>query len=145
MSKKLLKTIGGALLLASVGCTRGLDATGNILHSHTVTATVTIASDVDLTDEVDLEDYALATVFVPSTFDGTQFKLWCSDSSAGTFLEVKASDDTACTVTTAASQAAPLVPSGDCAIAAAGCRYAKIETVTDQSTTDTVFQIALKR
>jgi len=116
----------------------------NAVDAHTVTATVTIATDADLTNVVDTEDYTMMVIEVPSNFDGTDLKFHCTDSASGTPTEIKDESDASCTTTTAASQYAG-VKSGTCALLVAACRFLAIETVTDQADTNTAFVINLKR
>jgi hypothetical protein len=138
--KKLLSLLALAPLLMGSGYSAG----GHQMGATTKTATVVIATDVDLSEEVDLEDYSLINIMADSAMDGTDIKFHCSGTSGGTFIPLYDDAGTICDATFAASQGTATL-AGACTIALAACRFLKIETVTDQATTNTVFTLALKR
>ncbi len=105
------------------------------------TATVTIATDDDLTEAVDLRGTQLVGLHVPSNFDGTGIILFACDTIDGTFLAVQtdSTSATALPITTTASRYVPINP-----IVTEGLRFVKIGTVTGQTTNNTIFKLACK-
>ena len=106
----------------------------------TKTATIDISVDNNTSNVVDLEHMPLAGIYIPSNFDGTQFKVLTAPTEDGTYVEVQISGEDY-TVTTAASK---YVAINDLGITA-GLRFIKIETVTNQSGDDTVFTIVRRQ
>jgi hypothetical protein len=99
---------------------------------------VDISEDADLTAAFSIEAADSGTIYIPSTFDGTKFIVHVSNKQTGTFQPVGATTDgVTVEYTVAASHAYPL-PTG-----MFGSRWAKIETVTDQATTDTQLIVTL--
>ncbi len=103
-------------------------------------ATATVASSGTTSEAIDLAGTDLVGIFVPSTFDGTTITLQASTAIDGTFVEVQDGEGSALTITTAASKFAP-IPN---LATIAGIRYLKLVTGTSQSTTSTVFTLALR-
>lgn len=101
--------------------------------------TATIAASGTTSEAVDLSGCDLCGIFVPSTFDGTTITLTASTTIDGTFVAVQDGNGNAFTITTTASRYAPV---NNLAIVA-GLRYIKLVCGT-QSTTDTVFTLALR-
>lgn len=106
------------------------------------TATITIATSTTVSEAVDLSGCALVGIFVPTNFDGTQFKFQVCSTLGGTYVSLQDGDgsSSAFTVTTAASRYVPL----DNLAILAGVRFLKIETLTAQADTDTVFTLATR-
>lgn len=100
--------------------------------------TVDVAVDVDLSSYGTCDGYSFGMLWIPSNFDGTQIKFHVCDTYGGTYVALI--DDTGAdiTYTVAASKAIALPPE------LFGAAYFKIETVTDQATTDTVFTVQMK-
>lgn len=88
---------------------------------------------------VDISAYTLMGIYIPSTFDGTTLTLQAATSINGTYVNVQ-SAGAVYTITTAASR---YVPIENLAILA-GVQFLKITAGTSQSTTDTVFTLALR-
>jgi hypothetical protein len=105
-----------------------------------VTATVVIATDADLTaTAVCIEGYALGTIYIPSNFDGTQIIYHVCDTYGGTYIPLgQTSDGAALTHTVAVSKAYAMPEQ------LFGSPYFKVETVTDQATSDTVLTFTFK-
>lgn len=103
--------------------------------------TATVAAGGTTSQLVDLDGETLVGIFVPSTFDGTQFTLKASPLASATPSTVQAAvtADTAFTVTTAAGRYVPIDPA-----IAAGIRHVQIVCTTSQSSTDTVFTLATR-
>jgi heme/copper-type cytochrome/quinol oxidase subunit 2 len=99
-----------------------------------------IATDADLSsDSVAIDGFSFGILYIPSNFDGTQIKFHVCATKGGTYLPVcSASDGTDLTYTVAASKAVVVPPE------VFGAAYLKIETVTDQATTDTVITATFK-
>ncbi len=108
------------------------------VNSAGISLTVDVVADADLTDAGICDGFSFGMLFIPSNFDGTQIKFHVSNTFAGTYLVLV--DDTAAdiTYTVAASKAIALPPE------LFGAAYFKIETVTDQATTNTVFTVQMK-
>ena len=99
--------------------------------------TLTVAAGQTVSEAIDLGDATLVGIHIPATFDGTQIKLQTSPTLAGTYTQLHNNGDY--TLTVAASKYLYLDPS-----ITAGVRFLRIECVTSQSTTSTVFNLALK-
>jgi len=107
--------------------------------SAAVTALVDIDVDADLSSAVCIAGYAIGTIWIPSNFDGTQIKYHVCDTYGGTYVVLgQVSDGADLTSTVAASKAFALPEQ------VFGAAYLKIETVTDQATTDTTFTFQFK-
>lgn len=106
-----------------------------------LSATIDISVDADLSASIDLEDHDLVGIITPANFDGTDIVLHGSADNS-TFVPIAASNGaaTAYTIVTTASTGTPIAAS-----ICAGFRYIKIETTTDQTTTDTVFTLLLRK
>jgi hypothetical protein len=99
---------------------------------------VDISEDADLTAAFSISGADSGVIYIPSTFDGTKFIVHLCDTEDGTFLPFGVTTDgTTVEYTVAVSKAYPL-PTG-----MFGARWAKIETVTDQATTDTQLIVTL--
>jgi len=97
------------------------------------TFTFDISVDADLSSAVCIAGFAYGMLYLPSNFDGTQLIFHTCATIDGTYQPV--SDPTTgsdITYTTAASKNCPVAPE------VFGARYLKLESVTDQATTDTV-------
>ena len=103
-----------------------------------ISLTVDIDVDADLTDAAVCDGYSFGMLWVPSTFDGTQIKFHTCATKGGTFTVLCDEAGTQITYTVAASTAVALPPE------LFGAAWFKIETVTDQTTTDTVFTVQMK-
>jgi hypothetical protein len=97
------------------------------------TATVDIDVDADLSTPIDCRGWLLTKIFIPSNFDGTEIKFHMATTIDGTYSVI---EDAGVEVTQTVSASAwqKLDPA-----LMAGIPFLKIETVTDQATTDTVF------
>lgn len=60
-------------------------ADGWVVISQTTTKTVTIASGASLSDEVDLEGYRIASIFMPATWTTANLTFAASNATGGTF------------------------------------------------------------
>jgi selenophosphate synthase len=107
--------------------------------NYLVTATVTATGTT--TPEVDLANFDLVGIFVPSTFDGTTITLTAATATGGTFVAVSADNtaSTSYTITTTASKYAPINP-----VVTQGLRFIKLVCGSSQTTTDTIFTLALR-
>jgi hypothetical protein len=105
-----------------------------------VTATVVVATDADLTaTAVCIEAAAMGMIWIPSNFDGTKIIYHVCSTYGGTYVPLGlVTDGTTREDTVAASKAYPLPE------ALFGAPYFKVETVTDQADTDTVFTFTFK-
>ena len=106
--------------------------------SPAISLTVTIATDADLTDAAVCDGYSFGILYIPSNFDGTQIKFHVCDTYGGTYVPLVDDTGTDITYTVAASKAIALPPE------MFGATHFKIETVTDQATSNTVFTAELK-
>ena len=103
------------------------------------TMTVDIDVDADLSDAAPCEGYSFGILYIPSTFNGTQVAFHVCPTKGGTFVPLyDGTTGALLTLTAAASTAIALPPE------LFGAAYFKIETVTDQADTDTVFTVHLK-
>jgi hypothetical protein len=111
------------------------------LVTNNLTATITIASDDDLSQAVDLCGTQLVGIYTPSNFDGTGIVLWASDAIDGTYVAVQTGITSATQqpITTAASRYIPLTPD-----ITEGLRFIKVGTASAQTTTNTVLTLATK-
>lgn len=109
------------------------------IQTRTVTATFDVSSDPDLTEAVDLGNGTLVGVQFPSNADGTTFYVHASTSFGGTYVPVYSQSGTRVTITSAASYYSVIEPA-----VLEGCRFIKIESVTDQSSTDTVLSLMIR-
>lgn len=105
-------------------------------------ASVIIANSTTVSAEIDLADYDLVGIFAPSTMDGTDITFTASETSGGTFVPVAASNaaSTAYKIVTAPSTYTPIDPD-----VFTGLRYIKLVAATAQTTTDTLFRLALRK
>lgn len=103
-----------------------------------ISLTVDISVDADLTNAGVCDGFSFGMLWVPSNFDGTQIKFHVCDTFGGTYLPLIDDSGSDITYTVAASKAIALPPE------LFGAAFYKIETVTDQSTTDTVFTVQMK-
>jgi hypothetical protein len=100
--------------------------------------TFDISEDADLSSPVCIAGFAFGMLYIPSDFDGTQIKFHTSATRDGTYTEViDPTDGTDITYTVAASKSCPFPPE------VFGARWVKLESVTDQATTDTVVPATL--
>jgi hypothetical protein len=102
--------------------------------------TVTVSVSTTTSGVIDLHGTTLAGIFVPAQFDGTTITIMASSSPTGTFVPVQDGTGSTMTITTAASNYVPIT---NLALVA-GLRYIEIVTGTTQTTTDTVFTLALR-
>lgn len=101
--------------------------------------TFDIGTDADLSDAVCIDGYSFGMLYLPSNFDGTQIIFHVSSTRGGTYVPV--SDPTTgsdITYTSAASKACPIAPE------VFGASWLKLESVTDQATTNTVVTATFK-
>jgi hypothetical protein len=112
----------------------------NRAASARVDFTFDISVDPDLSAEAHaIDGYSFGMLYIPSNFDGTQLKFHVCDTYGGTYLPVvDPTTGSDLTYTAAASKACPVPPE------VFGAAYLKIETVTDQATTDTVITAQFK-
>ena len=111
----------------------------NRKSSDAASFTFAIATDVDLSNEVCIDGYSFGILYLPSNFDGTDLIFHVSATKSGTYVPV--SDPitgTDITYKTAASKACPIPPE------AFGAAWLKLESVTDQATSDTVVTATFK-
>lgn len=106
--------------------------------SYDVTATVTV--DTATSAAVDLYGTDLAGIFIPSTFDGTTITFTASATLGGTYVAVQDGAGNALTLTTTASRYVPISNLAQIS----GLRFIKLVCGTTQTTTDTVFTLALR-
>lgn len=97
----------------------------------------TVAAGTSLSGTIDTEGARNLGLVVPTTFDGTQIRFQVSHDNV-TFFPLNDVTNTRITQTVSANTAVDLV--GELMV----WRYIKIETVTAQATTDTVFQVVLR-
>lgn len=109
------------------------------IGTRTKTATFDIDVDADLTEAVDLGIGTLVGIQFPSNTDGTVFYLHASTSLLGTYVPVYDADGNQFTITSAASRYTVIEPA-----LVEGVRYVKIESSTDQSTSDTVLTLMVR-
>ena len=100
-------------------------------------ATVDIGEDADLTDSVDIRDMAIFAILIPANFDGTEIKYHVSYDNT-TFYPLYDGSNTLIADTVTASTAR------DLPVELAPWAWLKIETTTDQATSDTVFIVVAK-
>jgi hypothetical protein len=99
--------------------------------------TVDISEDADLTNAIETHHYALFGLVVPANFDGTEIKFHVSADDS-TYVPLRDADDAVIARTVTASMGYDLPTE------LAAWPYFKIETTTDQATTDTVFTVVCK-
>jgi hypothetical protein len=105
-----------------------------------VTATVVVATDADLTaTAVCIEAAAMGMIWIPSNFDGTQVKYHVCSTYGGTYVVLGQTTDGADLTHTVAASKGFALPEQ-----LFGAPYFKVETVTDQADTDTVFTFTFK-
>lgn len=104
------------------------------------TVTCTVSSGGTTSGEVDLRGCQLVGIHVPSTFDGTTITFTAASASGGTFLTVQDGYGSTFTLNTTASRYVP-IPS---LAVTAGIEFIKLVCGTAQSTTDTVFTLAVR-
>lgn len=102
--------------------------------------TCTVTSGNTTSGEVDLAGCQLVGIYVPSTFDGTSITLTAAPTAGGTHVTVQDGYGSTYTITTTASR---YVPIPNLAITA-GIVFLKMVCGTSQSTTDTVFTLAVR-
>ena len=104
------------------------------------TLTVVVATDADLTsDSLCIDQAAMGTIYIPSNFDGTQIKYHVCNTYGGTYVVLgQTTDGGDLTHTVAASKAFALPEQ------LFGAMYFKVETVTDQADTNTIFTFQFK-
>lgn len=103
-------------------------------------ASVTVASGQTISEAIDLYGCTLAGIHVPSTFDGTTITLLTAPTIGGTYNAVQDGDGNTFTITTAASRYAPIK---NLAVVA-GIRFLKLQCGSSQTTTDSVFALAVR-
>ena len=81
-----------------------------------------------LSNAVDLHGTVLIGISIPAGFSGTTLTVYASTSYAGTYQQVRNTDNVAATITCAAGYYYALVP-----FDLAGCRYVKLQSNTTQS------------
>ena len=111
------------------------------LKNYPKVVTATIASGGTTSEEINLADFTLNGIFLPSTFDGTTITFTASPESGGTFVAVEDAAGSTYTLTT--SGASKYIPITNLAIFS-GLQYIKVVSGTSQSTTDTVLTLALR-
>lgn len=111
-------------------------------YPQTTTGTIVIATSTTVSAEIDIGDADLVGIWTPSTFDGTDITFTASPTSGGTFAPVAASKAaaTAYTIVTTTSTFTPIDPT-----VFTGLRYIKIVTTSAQTTTNTIFTLALRK
>jgi hypothetical protein len=101
--------------------------------------TFDISEDADLSDSVCIDGFSFGMLYLPSNFDGTDLKFHTCGTKGGTYqIVVNATDGTDLTVVAAASKNVAVPPE------VMGAAYMKLESVTDQATTDTVVTATFK-
>ena len=89
--------------------------------------TVTVADSGTDSTEIAMMQYSFITLFLPNTLEGTTLQWKCAGQPGGTGVTIDDSADAACANTLTATTAAVVAPpSGDCAVAVAGCPYLTI-------------------
>jgi tellurite resistance-related uncharacterized protein len=101
------------------------------------TALVDISEDADLSTAVDIRDMAIFGLIVPSNFDGTEIKYWVSHDNV-TYYALYDGSNTLIADTITASTARDLPTE------LAPWAWLKIETTTDQATSDTELIVCCK-
>ncbi len=104
--------------------------------------TATIASGAASTGEIDHHGGVPYGFFLPAEFDGTALTFTTAPASGGTFVAVKDSSGSAISFTVAASGYYGL--SADQVAKLKGCRFLKLVSGTNQSTTDTIVTLAVR-
>lgn len=108
--------------------------------SPAMTLTFDVDVDADLTsDALSIAGYAIGTVWIPANFDGTQIVYHVCDTYGGTYTVLGQTSDGANLVHTVAASKAYALPEQ-----LFGAAYFKVESVTDQATTDTVLTFQFK-
>jgi hypothetical protein len=102
--------------------------------------TATVAVSETESEVIDLRGTDLVGIFVPANFDGTDIKILAAPAPGGTFVEVQDGEGAALTIVTTVSKYAPIK---NLALIA-GLRYIKLKTTNTQTTTDTVFTLAVR-
>lgn len=103
---------------------------------------VTIASGSAASAEIDLHGGVLYGFFLPAEFDGTALTFTTAPTAGGTHVAVKDSGGSAISFTVAASGYYGL--NANQVNALKGCRFLKLVSGTNQSTTDTVITLAVR-
>lgn len=104
--------------------------------------TATIASGAASTGAIDLHGGVLYGFYLPAEFDGTALTFATAPTIDGTYLAVKDSGGSAISFTVAASGYYGL--KADQVNVLKGCRFLKLVSGTNQSTTDTVVTLAVR-
>jgi hypothetical protein len=99
---------------------------------------VDISEDADLSTAFSIAGADRGVIYIPSTFDGTKFILHVCDTADGTYLPLSITTDASVPEYTVAVSKAFALPE-----TLFGAIWCKIETVTDQATTDTQFIVSL--
>lgn len=106
--------------------------------SDVLSFTFDISEDADLSNAVAIGAYSFGMLYIPDNFDGTDLKFHVCGTRGGTYLPVVNNDGTDLTYVVAASKAIPVPPE------VFGAAFLKLESVTDQATTDTVVTATFK-
>lgn len=104
--------------------------------------TVTIPSGAASSNAIDLHGGVLYGFYLPAEFDGTALTFTTAPTADGTFVAVKDSAGSAISFTVAASGFYGL--SADQVAKLKGCRFLKLVSGTNQSTTDTIVTLAVR-
>lgn len=100
----------------------------------------TVASGQTVSNAIDLSGCDLAAIFVPAEFDGTTITLQAATAIDGTYVAVQDGAGNAFTITTTASRVAPISNPN----IVTGLRFIKLVCGTSQTTSDTVFTLAVR-
>jgi len=104
--------------------------------------TATIASGTPSTGPIDLHGGVLYGIYLPAEFDGTALSFTSAPASDGTFVPVKDSGGSAISFSVTASGYYGL--KADQVAVLKGCRFLKLVSGTNQSTTDTIVTLAVR-
>lgn len=104
--------------------------------------TVTIASGAAASGALDLHGGVLYGFYLPAEFDGTALTFTTAPAADATFVPVKDSGGSAVSFTVAASGYYGL--KADQVNVLKGCRFLKLVSGTNQSTSDTVITLAVR-
>jgi len=101
--------------------------------------TFDISVDADLSSAVPIDGFSFGMLYLPSNFDGTDLKFHTAPTKDGTYqIVVNGTDGSDLTVVTAASKNVAIPPE------VMGGAWLKLESVTDQATSDTVVLATFK-
>jgi len=129
-----------ALLIFSASLTLAAPAATQFQLNDAYDITATVASSGTTSGAVDLAGTDLVGIFIPSTFDGTTITFTVSTAIDGTYVAVEDGLGSAYTITTTASRYVPISN----VASLVGARYLKIVTGSTQTSTSTVFTLALR-